>query len=284
MARTDNSGDDYLSALQYQFSRYLMISCSRPGDMPANLQGLWNQHMAPAWASDYHTNINLQMNYWFVEQANLAECHQPLIRYIDTLAFHGKRTANVHYNAKGWVVHHVSDLFGYTAPANGVEGIWPMGGAWLTRHSYEHYLYNGDKKFLQNKVYPQLRGASEFMLDFLMKMPKGLPFEGKLGTNPSHSPENAYLNNQGKQTQFTYSATMDIQIVMDLFDNYLEALRVLQKDQPGLDKDLQAKVMQARQNLIPIQISKSGRIQEWIEDYKETEIGHRHISHIRTII
>jgi alpha-L-fucosidase 2 len=239
--------------------------------------------MSPAWASDYHANINLQMNYWFVEGANLPECHQPLIAFIDTLASNGKRTAKVHYNADGWVAHHASDLFGYTAPANGIEGMWPVGGAWLTRHSYEHYLYSGDKKFLRDEVYPQLRGAAEFMLDFLIEMPKGMPFAGKLGTNPSHSPENAYLNNRGVQTHFTYSATMDIQIIMDLFDNYMEALSVLQKEQPNLDKALQESVKKARQNLVPIQISPSGRIQEWIEDYKETEVGHRHISHVYSL-
>jgi alpha-L-fucosidase 2 len=243
MAKTTDSGDDYLSALQYQYSRYLMISSSRPGDLPANLQGLWNQHVKPAWESDYHANINLQMNYWFVEQANLAECHRPLITLIDTLVSHGKRTARVHYNANGWVAHHATDIFGYTAPANGIEGMWPVGGAWLTRHSFEHYLYSGDKKFLREKAYPQLKGAAEFMLDFLIEMPEGAPFTGKLGTNPSHSPENAYLNKKGIQTHFTNSATMDIQIIMDLFDNYLEALSVLQKEQPGLDKELQANVI-----------------------------------------
>jgi alpha-L-fucosidase 2 len=223
------------------------------------------------------------MNYWFVEGANLPECHRPLITFIDTLASHGKRTAKVHYNANGWVSHHAHDLFGYTAPANGIEGMWPVGGAWLTRHSYEHYLYSRDKKFLREEAYPQLRGAAEFMLDFLIEMPKGMPFAGKLGTNPSHSPENAYLNKHGKQTHFTYSATMDIEIIMDLFDNYLEALSVLQQEQSGFDKELQARVLKARQNLIPIQISPSGRIQEWIEDYKETEIGHRHISHVYSL-
>ncbi|HEX8377220.1 MAG TPA: glycoside hydrolase family 95 protein, partial [Pedobacter sp.] len=283
MAKSSGQGDDYLSTLQYQYSRYLMISSSRPGDLPANLQGLWNQHMRPSWDSDYHTNINLQMNYWFVEAANLSECHESLIKYISKIAEHGKRTAKVHYNANGWVVHHVSDPFGYTAPANGAEGVWPVGGAWISRHSYEHYLYNGDKKFLRNQAYPQLKGSAEFMLDFLIKMPAGMPFAGKLGTNPSHSPENAYLNNHGKQTHFTYSATMDLMIIKDLFDNYLEALSVLQKEEPGFDKALQARVIKARQDLVPIQISSSGRIQEWIEDFKETEVGHRHISHVYSL-
>jgi alpha-L-fucosidase 2 len=140
--------------------------------------------MQPAWESDYHTNINLQMNYWFVEAANLAECHEPLITYTDTLAHTENGPRKVHYNANGWVVHHASDLFGYTAPVAGVHGVWPVGGAWLTRHSFEHYLYSGDTAYLRNKAYPQLRGAAEFMLDFLMEVPQGLPFAGKLVTNP----------------------------------------------------------------------------------------------------
>jgi alpha-L-fucosidase 2 len=282
-AGKDSSGDDYLSALQYQYSRYLMISCSRPGDLPANLQGLWNQHLKPAWESDYHTNINLQMNYWFVEAANLAECHLPLITYTDSLVKPGSKTAQVHYNAKGWVVHHASDLFAYTAPVAGVHGIWPVGGAWLSRHSYEHYLFNGDKKFLRNTAYPQLRGATEFFLDFLIEVPAGLPFAGKLVTNPSHSPENAFERPDGTQSQFTYGATMDTQIIMDLFDNCLEAIEVLQSQEPDFDRDFKKRVQEARQRLVPLQISSSGRIQEWVEDYKELEIGHRHISHIYSL-
>jgi alpha-L-fucosidase 2 len=223
------------------------------------------------------------MNYWFVEAANLAECHEPLITYMDSIAKHGKSTARIHYNANGWVMHHASDIFGYTAPVSSVVGIWPVGGAWVSRHSYEHYLYSGDKKFLRTEAYPQLKGAAEFMLDFLIPMPKGMPFEGKLGTNPSHSPENAYESKKGIQTQFTYSATMDLMIIRDLFDNYLEALNVLQKEQPNFDKELQSRVIKARENMIPIQISPSGRIQEWIEDYKETEVGHRHISHVYSL-
>jgi alpha-L-fucosidase 2 len=251
--------------------------------LPANLQGLWNQHLKPAWESDYHTNINLQMNYWFVEAANLAECHLPLITYTDSLVKPGSKTAQVHYNAKGWVVHHASDLFAYTAPVAGVHGIWPVGGAWLSRHSYEHYLFNGDKKFLRNTAYPQLRGATEFFLDFLIEVPAGLPFAGKLVTNPSHSPENAFERPDGTQSQFTYGATMDTQIIMDLFDNCLEAIEVLQSQEPDFDRDFKKRVQEARQRLVPLQISSSGRIQEWVEDYKELEIGHRHISHIYSL-
>ncbi len=282
-ARKDTTGDDYLSALQYQYSRYLMIACSRPGDWPANLQGLWNQHLNPAWESDYHTNINLQMNYWFVEAANLAECHEPLVDFIDTLASHGRETAKIHYGARGWVAHHASDLFGYTAPVAGVHGVWPVGGAWTARHSYEHYLYNGNKKFLREKAYPQIRGAAEFFLDFLMEVPQGLPFAGKLVTNPSHSPENAFERTDGVQSQFTYGATMDIQIIMDLFDNCLEAISILQKEDINFDQDFKKKLKDAKDRLVPIRINASGRIQEWIEDYKELEVGHRHISHLYSL-
>jgi alpha-L-fucosidase 2 len=189
----------------------------------------------------------------------------------------------VHYNAKGWVVHHASDLFAYTAPVAGVHGIWPVGGAWLSRHSYEHYLFNGDKKFLRNMAYPQLRGAAEFFLDFLTEVPAGLPWAGKLVTNPSHSPENAFERPDGTQSQFTYGATMDIQIIMDLFDNCLEAIDVLQSQEVNFDRDFEKRVQEARQKLVPLQISSSGRIQEWVEDYKEIEIGHRHISHIYSL-
>ncbi|MBD0260845.1 MAG: glycoside hydrolase family 95 protein, partial [Cytophagales bacterium] len=282
-AAADATGDDYLSALQYQYSRYLMIACSRPGDWPANLQGIWNQHLQPAWESDYHTNVNLQMNYWFVEAANLAECHEPLVDYLDTLASRGKRTARVHYDAGGWVAHHASDLFGYTAPVAGVHGVWPVGGAWLSRHAYEHYLFSGDRKFLRERAYPQLRGAAEFFLDFLMEVPPGLPFAGKLVTNPSHSPENAFERPDGVQSQFTYGATMDIQIITDLFDNCLEAIRLLQAEDQGFDLAFQKRLTETKARLVPIQINASGRIQEWIEDYKELELGHRHISHLYSL-
>ncbi len=282
-AAREGAGDDYLSALQYQYSRYLMIACSRPGDWPANLQGIWNQHLKPAWESDYHTNINFQMNYWFVEAANLAECHAPLVDYLDTLVSHGKRTAKVHYNAGGWVAHHASDLFGYTAPVAGVHGVWPVGGAWLARHSYEHYLYSGDKKFLRERAYPQIRSAAAFFLDFLIEVPPGLPFAGKLVTNPSHSPENAFERPDGVASQFTYGATMDTEIIIDLFDNCLEAISTLQKEDAAFDRDFQKRLIETKERLVPIQISTSGRIQEWIEDYKELELGHRHISHLYSL-
>ncbi|MGE5294437.1 MAG: glycosyl hydrolase family 95 catalytic domain-containing protein, partial [Solirubrobacterales bacterium] len=169
-AVAQGQADPGLAALYFQFGRYLLIGCSRPGDMPANLQGLWNEHMSAPWNADYHTNINLQMNYWPVEVANLGECHLPLFDYMkDCLVESGGRTAKVHYGCDGWVVHHLSDVWGFTTPADGVWGIWLMGGAWLAQHPYEHYLFTQDKAFLRDTAYPLMKGAAEFMLDYLVE-------------------------------------------------------------------------------------------------------------------
>jgi alpha-L-fucosidase 2 len=149
------------------------------------------------------------------------------------------------------VAHHASDLFGYTAPVAGVHGVWPVGGAWTARHSYEHYLYNGDKTFLRERAYPQIRGAAQFFLDFLVEVPAGLPFAGKLVTNPSHSPENAFERPDGVQSQFTYGATMDLQIIMDLFDNCLEAISILQKEDGNFDRDFQKRLLATKERLVP---------------------------------
>ncbi len=164
-----NHHDPSLVALYFQMGRYLLISSSRPGQLPANLQGLWNDSMQPAWNSDYHTNINLQMNYWPAEVTNLSELHTPLFDYVRTLLVDsGRKTAKAHYGARGWVVHHLSDIWGFTTPADGVQGVWPMGAAWLARHYWEHYAFTGDRKFLEAEAYPVMKGAAEFMLDFLV--------------------------------------------------------------------------------------------------------------------
>jgi len=263
--------DPQLAAVYFQFGRYLLMGSSRPGGMPANLQGLWNEHMNAPWNSDFHTNINLQMNYWPVEVANLAECHLPLFDYMDSLVESGSRTAKVHYGCRGWVVHHLSDPWGFTTPADGVWGIWPVGAAWLCQHPYEHYLFSGDRKFLAERAYPLMKGAALFMLDFLVEDP-----QGRLVTNPSHSPENRFRKADGTESMFTCGATMDLAIVHDLFTNCIEASRVL-----GVDEDLRAKLAAALKRLAPLQVSKkTGRLQEWIEDYDEPEPGHRHMSHL----
>ena len=276
--------DPYLSELAFQFGRYLLISSSRPGDLPANLQGLWCQHYDAPWSSDYHANINLQMNYWPAEVANLAECHLPLFDLIDSVAIPGKRTAKTMYNANGWMMHHLTDVFGRTEPADGVCGIWPFGGAWLVQHLWEHYQFSNDAAFLKNRAYPLMKGSAEFMLDFLIEIPKGLPFEGKLVTNPSHSPENAYEDENGVQSMFTYGATMDLEIIHDLFTNCIAAIDAINGEKGKFDLKFHAKLQTALDKMVPLQISpKTGKIQEWIKDYKEIELGHRHLSHMYSL-
>lgn len=273
--------DAGLAALYFQFGRYLTIASSRPGDMPANLQGLWCEHLNAPWNADYHTNINLQMNYWPTEVTNLSECHRPLFDLMDLLAKGGEETAKRHYGAGGWVVHHLSDVWGFTVPADGVWGIWPVGGAWLATHPWEHYLFTKDAMFLKDKGYPLMKGAARFMLDFLVEAPAGSPVAGKLVTNPSHSPENAFRKPDGTTSQFTYAATMDLQIVHELFTACLAGIDVLAKDSPGFDAAFRAEVSTALKKLAPMQIStKTGRLQEWVEDYDEPEPGHRHLSHL----
>jgi alpha-L-fucosidase 2 len=249
--------------------------------LPANLQGIWNQKMNPPWSSDYHLNINLQMNYMASETVNLAECTLPLFALIDSLALHGRHTAKVMYNARGWVAHHLTDVFWRTAPADGVVGLWPMGSGWLTRHLYDHYLYSEDTVFLRQRAFPVMKEAALFYLDFLVPVPAGLPMAGKLVTNPSHSPENAFQKADGKQYQFTYGATMDMQIIHELFTHCLEAIKTLKEPGRPYEPELEAELKKALANLAPVQVSpQSGILQEWMEDYKEPEIGHRHISHL----
>jgi len=273
--------DPYLSELLFQYGRYLLIASSREGDLAANLQGIWNQSMRPPWSSDYHSNINLQMNYMAAEAVNLPECTLPLYALMDSLALHGQHTAKVMYDARGWVVHHLSDVFWRTAPADGVVGVWPMGGGWLSHHPFDHYLFSGDKTFLKNEAFPLMKGAAEFYLDFLKPIPAGLPNAGKLVTNPSHSPENAFEKADGTQFQFTYGATMDMEIIHELFANCLQSINDISTPEKPFEPAFKNELEKAIPNLAPIKISPTaGGIQEWVEDYKETEIGHRHISHL----
>ena len=271
--------DPALAALYFQFGRYLLLSSSRPGSQPANLQGIWNPSGAPCWGSKYTTNINLEMNYWHAEVANLSECGMPVYDLMDDLMISGARTAKEYYNCRGWVLHHNTDLWRGTAPVDGVWGIWPMGAAWLTRHAWEHYRFTGDKEFLAKRAWPQMRGAVRFILDFLVEAPAGSPLAGKLVTNPSQSPENAFLLPDGTRAKLTYGSTMDLMIVRDLFQNCLAAIDVLGGS--AFEPELEKEIRSALGRLAPVQISKaSGRIQEWIEDYQEVEIGHRHVSHL----
>lgn len=277
----EGKDDPGLAALYFQFGRYLTIACSRPGDMPANLQGLWCADLKAPWNADYHTNINLQMNYWPTEVTNLSECQLPLFDLMSLLSNFGGDTAQRQYGTRGWVVHHLTDVWGFSTPADGVWGIWPVGGAWLATHAWEHYQFTQDEKYLKSKGYPLMKGAAEFMLDFLVEAPAGSPVAGKLVTNPSHSPENAFRKADGSTSQFTYAATMDLGILNQLFGDCIEAIDELAKKDSGFDAEFRKKLAAAKMRLAPYQVSpKTGRLQEWVEDYDEPEPGHRHMSHL----
>ena len=276
LARKTGAPDLGLVETYFQFGRYLLISCSRPGEMPANLQGMWAWQMNPPWNADFHTNINFQMNYWPAEITNLSELHNPLFDLTDILIKPGEQTAKTLYGARGWVVHHLTDAWGFTAPADGPQGIWPMGAAWLSQHFWEHYAFTGDKNFLAERAYPVMKGAARFIMDFLVEAPAGTAYAGKLVTNPSYSPENAFLLPNGKQSEFTYGATMDLEIINNLLTNCIQAERIL-----NMDASFRKECENTLKRLPDIQISKTtGRIMEWAEDYKEVEPHHRHTSHL----
>lgn len=267
----DGEDDPGLAALYFQFGRYLLMGSSRPDTMPANLQGLWNPYMKAPWNSDYHSNINLQMNYWIAEVGNLSEFHLPLFDLMDSLVDSGRETARKHYGCEGWVLHHLTDIWGFTTPADGIWGIWPVGGAWLAQHPWEHFQFTGDREFLEDRAYPLMKGAAQFMLDFLVEGP-----DGHLVTSPSHSPENWFFTPDGTRSSFTYGATMDIAIIKDLFKNCITASEIMETDQ-----EFREELQEVLENLLPYQISeKTGRLQEWVKDYEEAEPGHRHMSHL----
>lgn len=276
LARQNGEADRGLIETYFKFGRYLLISSSRPGGMPANLQGLWAWQMNPAWNSDFHTNINFQMNYWPAEVTNLGELHTPMFDLMELLSRTGEATARETYGARGWVVHHLTDAWGFTTPADGTQGIWPMGAAWLAQHPWEHYCFTGDRAFLSDKAFPLMKGAARFVMDFLVEAPAGTPQAGKLVTNPSHSPENAFYLPDGSKSVFTYGATMDIGIIHDLLTNCVFACDLL-----GIEPAFREECSLTLKRLPPIRISeKSGRIMEWVNDYDEVEPEHRHTSHL----
>ena len=269
--------DGTLEALHFHYGRYLLMGSSRAGCWPANLQGLWCHQIKPEWESDYHTNINMQMNYWPAESTNLSECHQPLFRWLDMIAPYGADVAKRLYGCDGWVLHHVSDLYGTAEPMDGPCGLWPMGGVWLTAHLMEHWRFTRDDAFLRDTAWPLLRGAATFIADFLVEAPAGSACPGALVTAPSHSPENTFRATDGERTMFTYGATMDLQLIQELIGNCLQANAALGNIAP----EFCAHLSTLRDRLPPITISpRTGRIQEWIADYDEAEPGHRHISHL----
>jgi alpha-L-fucosidase 2 len=264
-----SSDDPHLAALYFQYARYLLIACSRPGTQPANLQGLWNDKLSAPWGSKYTININTEMNYWPAEPANLAECVQPLVAMVKDLAVTGARTARVNYGARGWVAHHNTDLWRASAPIDGARwGMWPTGGAWLCKHLWDHYDYGGDRKYLAD-IYPLMRGAAEFFLDTL-----GPDASGQyLVTSPSISPENEHPMGAA----ICAGPAMDRQILRDLFSHCIRAGEVL-----GLDTEFRAACAAARAKLPPDRIGKAGQLQEWLEDWdmEAPEPDHRHVSHL----
>ena len=270
-----NGADDpALLALYFQFGRYLLFSSSRPGGLlPANLQGLWNEHLAAPWNADYHTNINLQMNYWHAESTNLADCHQPLFDFTDRLVRNGRVSAQKLYRARGSVVHHTSDAWAFTEPIGlTVWGMWPHGGGWLTRHYFEHYAHSGDEHFLRERAWPALAACAEFYLDYLCQDPA----TGKLVSGPSSSPENTFITADGQQANIGMGNAMDQAIVWDVFTNLLDAATVLARE----DDELTTRVRAARERLAVPSVGADGRLMEWARPFGEAEPGHRHISHL----
>jgi len=263
--------DPGLSALYFQFGRYLLMGSSRPGTMAANLQGIWNELMAPPWDSKYTTNINVQMNYWPAEVGNLAETTGPLFDLVKMSLESGRRTAKEMYGARGFAFHHNIDAWGDTAPVDYAYcGIWPMGGAWLALHFWEHYQYWMDHAFLNKEAYPIMKEASLFLVDFLVDDGKG-----HLVTNPSHSPENSFKMPDGTVGRQTVGATMDYEIIYTLFHATVSASQIL-----GIDADFRQQ-LEARLKRIPdLKIGKHGQLQEWSEDYDEPSPGMSHVSHL----
>ena len=271
--------DPHLVTLYYQYGRYLLIASSRPGGPPANLQGIWNDHVKPPWGSNYTTNINTEMNYWLAETTNLSECHVPLLDFIDQLAANGTETARINYGIKeGWCAHHNSDIWAKTSPPGGYEwdprsqarwACWPMSGAWFSTHLWEHYIFTGDTDFLKEKAWPLMRGAAQFLLVWLVEGP-----DGYLVTNPSTSPENVFKVN-GKEHQVSMATTMDMAITRQLFESCLRAATAL-----GIEDTFTKQVRQALAALYPYHIGKHGQLQEWFKDWDDPADKHRHLSHL----
>jgi len=265
--------DPSLTSLYFQFGRYLLISSSRPGCMPANLQGIWADGLNPPWNADYHININIQMNYWPAEVTNLSECHIPFLEFIGKLRENGRKTASELYAADGFVAHHTTDAWHFTAPFGKPQyGMWPMGAAWAATHIWEHYLFSGDKQFLADYGYPVMKEAALFLSEFMVKHPK----TGKWVTGPSMSPENVFLTPDNKKASVCMGPAMDLQIVWHLFNSCIDASKEL-----DIDKKIRKTLQKKLDNLTPVKIAKDGCILEW-SDERITEAlpGHRHMSHL----
>jgi alpha-L-fucosidase 2 len=262
--------DPQLATTYFQYGRYLLICSSQPGTQPANLQGIWNDRLLPSWDCKYTTNINVEMNYWPAEVTNLSELHEPLIQMLKEVAESGSQTAQIMYGARGWVLHHNTDIWRITGAVDGAaSGMWPSGGAWLTQHLWYRYLYTGNKEFLAS-VYPVMKGAAQFFLDFLVEEPT----HKWLVVCPSNSPENTHAGSNKKAT-IAAGVTMDNQLVFDLFSDVIRASEIL-----ATDKSFADSVKSARERLAPMQIGQYSQLQEWMNDWDDPKDIHRHISHL----
>lgn len=270
-AFSEGEPDPGLAALYFQFGRYLLISSSRPGGMPANLQGIWAEGVQAPWNADYHLNVNVQMNYWPAESANLSELHRPLFALIHSLQAPGERTAKLYYGARGWVAHVITNPWGYTSPGEGASwGSTASGSAWLCQHLWEHYLYTRDREFLR-WAYPVMKGSALFYTDMLIEEPRNR----WLVTAPSNSPENAFRLADGRTAHVCMGPTIDMQILRYLFDATAEASEIL-----GVDADFRRELKSKRARLAPNRVGSDGRLLEWLEEYGEPEPTHRHVSHL----
>jgi alpha-L-fucosidase 2 len=272
LARVAGGQDDPgLAALYFQYGRYLLMASSRPGSLPANLQGLWNQSLSPPWGSKYTININTEMNYWPAEVTNLSELHEPLFDLVDIARQDGRRIAREMYGAGGFVLHHNTDLWGHAVPIDGARwGIWPMGGAWLALHLWDHYDFTRDERFLRARAWPVMREAAEFLLDYMQEDDKG-----RLLTGPSSSPENQYRLPSGQAATLALGPSMDTQIAHALFTRLISAGDVLDED-----RAFRARVARALAMLPAPAIGRHGQLQEWVEDHDEPEPRHRHNTHL----
>ena len=272
LSRMQKGGtDDDLLALYFQYGRYLLIGSSRPGSIAANLQGKWNDSLTPPWGSKYTININTEMNYWPAEICNLSELTSPLFDLLENTREDGRRVARYYYKSGGFMVHHNTDLWGHAVPIDGARwGVWPMGAAWLSLHLAEHYDFTRDRKFLAERAYPVMKEATQFFFDYLT--PDG---KGHLVTGPSSSPENEYQLPSGEKSVMVMGPTMDTSILRVLLNRVIQASETL-----GVDPEFRRKAIETRDKLVPLKVGRYGQIQEWPEDYTETEPGHRHMSQL----
>jgi twin-arginine translocation pathway signal len=259
-----------LSCLFFHYNRYLMISSSRKGTQPANLQGIWSESIRPVWSSNWTTNINTEMNYWLNGPCNLLDSFYPFIDFVSELSEVGKETAQKQYHCSGWTANHNVDIWRQTGPVAGDPkyAYWPMGGVWLCSQSFEYYKYSGDMECLEKKIYPAMRESVLFCLDWLQ-----LKEDGRYYTAPSTSPENTFMDEKGRTCGVSYMSTMDLAIIKEIFANYLETCQVLKKEDELINK-----IHDCNQKLPDYQIGKTGKLQEWIKDFREVDLGHRHFS------